>query len=213
MPKFFTRKTLKKIRDIRIPFTGELKEVFGEPSNSGIWLIYGEEKHGKTWLALLMADYLAKFRKVLYISAEEGLDGDFLQSIERARVSEHGRRLTFCEYISIEEIEEMISKKAGPKIIIVDNVTVFKDELAYGKAVELNNKYRGKVIFIFLAHEDKGEPYLATAKLLKRLAKVIIRVRGLACHIGGRVPGGVLTIDEEKARLFHGQKLEKSNQP
>jgi hypothetical protein len=64
-----------------------------------------------------------------------------------------------------------------------------------------------KKLFIFLAHEQNGNPHTAAAVLCKMLAKIIIRVEGLACHVSGRCPGGTLIIDEEKALIYHGTQI------
>lgn len=66
------------------PFQGLFKEIFGAPSTSGIWLIYGKEKNGKTWGTLLLSEYLSQYEKVLYISAEEGTDMEFQKAVQRA---------------------------------------------------------------------------------------------------------------------------------
>jgi len=59
-------------------------------------------------------------------------------------------------------------------------------------------------LFVFIAHQDRKQPDGSVAKLIKKLAKIIIRVEGLSCFISGRCPGGILQIDEEKSKLYHG---------
>jgi len=60
---------------------------------------------------------------------------------------------------------------------------------------------------IFLAHEEKREPYTATAKLCKKLAKIIVHIEGLTAFISGRCPGGTITINEQTAMLYHGSQI------
>jgi len=64
-------------------------------------------------------------------------------------------------------------------------------------------------LFIFIAHEDRGEPYTATAKMIKRLADRIVRVQGLVATVGGRTKGGQFIIDQEKAMIIHGSNIIK----
>lgn len=53
-----------------LPLEDEWLEAIGtETEDSGVWLIYGKEKNGKTTFALKLANYLSTMRKVLYISA------------------------------------------------------------------------------------------------------------------------------------------------
>ena len=63
---------------------------------------------------------------------------------------------------------------------------------------------------VLLAHMEKNEPYTATAKLAKKLAKIIIRVDGLTAFVSGRCPGGIITINEQTAQLYHGSKIKST---
>jgi hypothetical protein len=85
----------------------------------------------------------------------------------------------------------------------VDNVTVYKEELKQKKLLELKEKYPD-VLFVFLAHEERGEPYTSAAKLIRRLAKIIVYVEGLQATVSGRCVGGTYTINEDKAKLCWG---------
>jgi DNA polymerase III delta prime subunit len=210
MPKFYTLKTMKKKTEKRFPFTGTWKDVFGLPTLVGMWIIYGAEKHGKTTFALMLADYLSKFLKVLYISAEEGVDADFIAATQRANCQEHTNRLTFCDIIELDVLEEMLTKKQHPKVIFVDNTSAYYDELKGGGVRRILQKYKHKVLFVFIAHEEKNEPDGAHSKLIKKFAKRIIRVIGLAAFVSGRgiVPNQIL-INDEKAMLYHGSSIKK----
>src|SRR5690606_37484495 len=148
-------------------------------------------------------EYLSQFAKTLYISAEEGITKDFVEACARARLDAENNRLQFIDDIPVEVLEEKLTKRGAPRIVFIDNITVYQDELKYGVLRRLSLDYP-RTLFVYVAHEDKNEPDTATAKLAKRLAKVVVRVKGLACFISGRCPGGVLTINEEKALLYHG---------
>ncbi len=185
-----------------IQLDGIFAEVFGKPEDAGAWLIWGAEKNGKTWFALKLAAELSLTKRTLYISGEEGLGKDFVEACKRAKLSTDNRNLQFSEYIDYAELQNKLSKRRSPEVIFIDNVTVYKDDLAYGNLRKLLKEYPNK-LFIFLAHEDRNEPYTSTAKLIKKLAKVIVYIVGLQANISGRVPGGNIIIDEEKAQLFH----------
>lgn len=187
-------------------FDGVWLDVFGDATRNGIWIIYGAEKNGKTWYALKLADYLSSFERTLYISAEEGLDKEFVDACKRAGLDSSNKSLLFSEYKTLDEISEQLNKRQAPKICFLDNVTVYKDELAYGGFQKLWRAHPN-VLFVFVAHEERNEPYTATAKMIKRMSKIITRVQGLACFVSGRCPGGTLTIDEEKAQLYHGTEI------
>lgn len=206
MTKALTLHNLYKKKFKTIPFEGVYREVFGTPTVGGIWLIYGAEKHGKTWGALLLSEYLSNFEKVLYVSAEQGVDKEFQDSIKRAKLTPDNKRLQFLEYEPIEEVKVLLERRRAPKIVVLDNLTIYNEELR-AKGIKALIQEFPNVTFICVAHEERNKPYTATAMMASKLAKVIIRVQGLMMTVGGRVPGGLLTIDEEKAKLFHGQNI------
>jgi KaiC/GvpD/RAD55 family RecA-like ATPase len=191
-------------------FDGVFLDTIGTPETTGIWIVYGDEKNGKTWFSLKLADYMSHFGSVLYVSAEEGTELTFIEACERAGVGVENKALKFLDYTELELLDEILSKRRAPKIVFIDNVTIYSDELKNGVLRKFTGKHKDK-LFVFIAHEERKEPYTATAKLIKKLAKIIVRVQGLACFISGRCPGGVLSIDEEKAQLYHGvQKLQNN---
>ncbi len=189
---------------------GVWADVLGKPEDGGAWLIFGNDKNGKTTTAIALSKYLSQWKRVLYVSGEEGFSLSFVDTCRKVGVLSSDRKLRFLEYASIEEIELKLRnsetgrrKQNAPQVIVIDNITVYVDELKHGKVRKLLQD-NPNVLFIFLAHEDGGQPYTSTAKMVKKLAKVIIRVQGLACFVSGRCPGGRLDIDPIKSQLFHG---------
>jgi len=189
------------------PFDSLWLKAFGNPETTGVWIIWGIEKNGKTWFALMLADYLSKFKKVLYISAEEGINKDFVAACKRAKISDKNTALKFNEYLSIDELREKLKSRKCADVIFIDNATVYADEMKAADFNVLLREFPNK-LFIFLAHEEKREPYTALAKRCKKFAKIIVHVVGLEAQISGRVPGGTISIDENKAALYWGTKTE-----
>ena len=185
------------------PFIGIYSKAMGMPETNGAWLVWGAEKNGKTWFALMLAQYISQFEKVLYISAEEGTGKDFVEACKRAGIESDNTHLKFDEYLALDELEQKISKRKSAKVIVIDNCTIYADELKAAKLRQLLQKHSDK-LFIFIAHEEKKEPYTAIAKLVRKLAKIIMHVQGLTAQISGRCPGGVISIDEEKSQIYWG---------
>lgn len=186
------------------PFTGFYKEVFGEPSTNGIWLVYGKEKNGKTWGTLLLTNHISQFtNKVHYISAEEGTEKEFKEALQRAKIDGKNKKMQFVEYESIADLYKRLNKQRAPRVIVIDNATIYSDELKSAALKKLIKDFPN-TLFIILAHEERGRPYTALAQLASKLAKVIIKVQGLQLHVFGRVPGGIINIDETNAVLYHG---------
>lgn len=190
-------------------FSGIFKEVFGQPSIHGIWLIYGKDKNGKTWGTLLIVNYLSQFAKIWYISAEEGTDMEFQAAAKRANIDPNNRNIHFSEYVGIEDIKSRLSARKAPHVVVIDNLSMYKGEISSEGVKQLKLEHPD-THFIMVAHEERGQPYTAAAIMAKKLAKVIIRAQGLALMIGGRVPGGQVTIDDKKALLFHGDEIQQN---
>jgi len=194
---------------ITMPFTGIWEQAMGQPEHNGCWIIYGVDKNGKTTFSLQLANYLTTFDRVLYISAEEGISKSFRDTCQKVGISTSNRKLQVMEYIPIGELDEKLSKRKSPRVVFLDNATIYADELKGGVFRQLLARHPTK-LFVVVAHEERSEPYTAVAKIAKKLAKVIVRVRGLACMVSGRVPGGTITINEEKATLYWGMDITKS---
>lgn len=192
-------------------FNGVWQQIFGRPEKGGIWLIFGAEKNGKTTMAVLMAAMFAKWVRVDYISAEEGTGAEFQETVKRAGLDAQDRRLRFLPYISLQEMMNRLEMRQSASVVFIDNITIYRDELGGGMLRKLTALYP-KVTFVFLAHAERNEPYTATAVLCKKLAKVIVRIEGLTAFVSGRCPGGNITIDNDKAMLYHGIEPLNQNQ-
>lgn len=193
-----TRNVFEKKDGVKLKITSPaLRKVIGDAERCGAWLIYGADKQGKTQLALRIAKDLAKNDRVAYISAEEGLEYSFRANMKRAGIIA-GDKILWDEYIPFDEVIEKFKKPRTANIIIIDNLTVYEDEIPKKilkqKIEELTNK-----IIIFVAHEERGVPSNSVARMAAKWAKVTIRVRGLTGFVISRYPdgGGTIAIDRD----------------
>lgn len=192
-------------------------ETMGTPEKYGFWVVYGPEKHGKTTFNLKLAKMLSEHAKVLYISAEEGFSENFKHTMERLNIGPNTKNLLFeDEKLTISEIEgEFVYMKGGKEvsrrnpveIVIIDNMTVYTDILKKSVVDKVFEKWKKNKLFIFICHEEGKELVGAAAKQAKRLATLLFRVEGLAAHVSGRCPGGEISIDDERAALYHGNSI------
>lgn len=202
----FTPKNVLERTPKILPLKGMWREVLGEPERGKMWLIWGREKQGKTWCAMLLFRELAQNESVLYISAEEGLGKSIQDVILRANIDVSNKRCKMKDKVPFEKIREYLKKRYAPKIVIIDNVTVYQDELKKKDIDSLKDDYPD-TIFIFIAHEERGEPYTAPAKRISKLADRIIHIEGLTATVGGRLTGKKYIIDQEKAMIIHGSEI------
>lgn len=201
-----TRNVYDKKDGVKLIVTNPaLKQVIGDAERNGAWLIYGAEKHGKTQLALRIAKDLSLNDRVAYISAEEGIDGAFRVSMKRAGITA-ADKILWDEYIPFDDLIEKFKKPRSANIIVIDNLTVYEDEiprkLLKSKIEELPNK-----VIIFVAHEERGVPSIPVARMAAKWAKVIFRVKGLTGFAISRYEGGggSICIDEDKSELIWGE--------
>ena len=182
-----------------------LAKAIGQAERKGCWIIYGAEKNGKTKVALLLARDISSSEKVAYISAEEGTDKSFQDAVGYANITAD-YRIAWDEYLSIDEIIEKFKRPKTANIIFIDNLTIYQDEL---KPSELKKKLVDAIpnkLFILLAHEERKDAYPALARMAKKMAKVVIHVKGLKAFVISRFSkGGEIVIDEEKAALYWGE--------
>lgn len=178
--------------------------VMGEPEDNGFWLIYGAEKHGKTLFALKLADQLSLSKRVLYVSGEEGVGKTFVEAVQRAKLESKNKRVRIAKYTPLDELRAMIIKRNGPRVIFIDNITVYAKELQYGILLNLMREFP-KVLFVFIAHEENGQPFTSIARSCRRFSSIIVRVEGLAAKVSGRCPGGLLMVDDVKGRIYWGE--------
>ncbi|MBF2024343.1 P-loop NTPase family protein [Flavobacterium psychrophilum] len=209
MARAISTKTLFEKKYKEFEFTGVWGDVLGNPEKGKEWLIYGDEKNGKTLFALKLAEYISQFESVMYISAEEGFGKSFQQNAkERAKIDFKKSKVKWLEGEPLDEIERILDKRQSPKVVFFDNMTAYKDEFVNGRYRKLTQKYPN-ITMVFVAHEERGEPYTAAAKLCKKLARIIFRVEGMVANITGSCPGGQIIIDEQTAQLIYGSQIKK----
>ena len=182
-----------------------LGRIIGPASTTGLWLIYGKEKNGKTWFALQLAKALAKQEKVSYLSAEEGLDDGFKMACRRAGITSDDKIL-WDEYMDIDAIIEKFNRPRAASVIFIDNLTAYLDEL---KPTEVRKRLMEKLpgkLLILIAHEERKKPYPATARMAEKWASVVIQVKGLKALVVSRFSlGGEIVIDGERSELYWGK--------
>lgn len=177
----------------------------GTPSDSGIWLIWGKQKNGKTSFALMLAKYLSTLRRVLYISAEEGTDMDFVAACKRCGLNPSDN-VSFYEYLPLEEVRQVLKRRNAPEVVFFDNFTIYRDDFKRNALLDLKTDFPN-TLFIFLSHEERNEPYPSVARNAIKLAKVIVHIKGLRALVSGRGEvGGEYQIDETKAKLYWGDE-------
>jgi archaellum biogenesis ATPase FlaH len=190
-----------------MPLSGTWKDLLGRQTRSGLWLIYGPEKNGKTTFSLMLANHLSALETVLYVSAEEGVGDTLADTCHKAGISDDNKSIRLLEYTSIEDLLERFKKRKSERIVFIDNLLVYRKEITEETLLRLKQECAG-TLFIFVAHEKDNDPYPGVAEVCRRLAKVVIRVQGMVAEVRGRGgAGGTFVIDETTAMLNRGSAI------
>lgn len=213
MQRALTIRNIYNVREEYLPLKGVLAKVFGDQPPCGVWLIYGAEKNGKTTFALKLANALSEIGRVLYVSAEQGTGVGFREIAVRAGIDIGNRNIHVIGEEPLDELDERLNRRRAANIVFIDNVMMYEDEFRHGRLAAFLKNHRSKLL-IFLAHETKdGEPHNPAAKLCKKRANAIVRVRGMVAEVGGRgnAAGGSLIIDRPGAALVLGEQAVGDN--
>lgn len=158
------------------PFTGEWLASFGRPELRGAWIIYGGSGCGKTTFVMQLCKYLTTFGRVAYNSLEQGLSLSLQKAWERVGMEEAGTRIVLLQKEGLKELKERLKKKQAPGIVVIDSVHYWLG-FTMRDYVQLREAFPD-TLFIFIAHERKGEPKGTLAQNIRYDADIKIRVEG-----------------------------------
>ena len=123
-----------------------------------------------------LCKYLTRFRRVAYNSLEQGLSLSLQKAWERVGMEEVGTRIILLDKESLKDLTARLRKKQSPGIIVIDSVHYWLG-FKMSDYMKLRQQFPDK-LFIFIAHERKGEPKGSLAQNLRYDADVKIRVEG-----------------------------------
>ena len=185
-----------------LSFDGKWRDSIGNPELTGSWLIWGNSANGKTRFALLLAKYLASFKRVAYNSVEEGLSGSMKRAINEVGMMDVSRSFVLLDKEPIDELINRLRKKKGPDVIFIDSLQY--TGLNYAEYKKLRDEFRHK-LFVFVSHADGHEPKGQVGKSIKYDAFVKILVEGYKAFPQSRYGGGrEFVIWETGAKKYWG---------
>ena len=179
----------------------------GRPELRGAWIVYGGSGSGKTTYVMQLCKYLTNFGRVAYNSLEQGLSLSLQKAWERVGMEEAGSKIILLQKESLKDIRERLTKKNAPDIVVIDSVN-------YWIGFTMRDYTRLKddnpnTLFVFIAHEDKGQPKGNMAKNIRYDADIKIRVEGYKAFATTRYEdsdkgegGQDFTIWEQGAREY-----------
>lgn len=136
-------------------------------------LLWGAPGHGKSSLALMLANDIAKNTKVLFVSAEESLQSATLANRIK-RFKTNSKNLIFNDSNNTETIERIINTY-NPKFVVIDSVNVIKGKVE--AVLALMQKFP-EVGFIVIAQATKDHKRYSGISSLAHAVDIVINVSG-----------------------------------
>ena len=107
-----------------LPFEGVWYDSFGCPARDCKWFVYAKSGSGKTSFLIQLAQYMTNFyKKVGYVSIEEGDSESFKKAIKRSKTdgSDLGK-IYLYDRAPVDELKEEIAQRASIKFWIIDSI-------------------------------------------------------------------------------------------
>ena len=108
-----------------LPFEGVWYDSFGCPARDAKWFIYAKSGSGKTSFMIQLAAYMANFyKKVGYVSIEEGISESFKKAVKRAdnAEKENYNRIYLYDRATLDELIQEIETRKAVKFWIIDSI-------------------------------------------------------------------------------------------
>jgi hypothetical protein len=167
-----------------VNFTGAWLASFGRPELRGSWLVYGGSGSGKTTFMLMLGKYLTQFCTVAYNSLEQGLSLSLKRAWERVDMAEAGNKIILLEKEPLKDLQARLRKRRSPDVIIIDSIHYWLG-FSMNDYMQLLRDFRGK-LFVFCAHEQKGEPRGGVAQYIRYNSDIKIHVEGYKAFVLSR---------------------------
>lgn len=102
------------------PFDGSWNRIFGQPDIRFSTIIQGAAKSGKSTFCAKFAQYVSRYGRVLYISAEERINSLTLQQrLRQCNVT--SEKIRFVHVRDLDQVEKLL-QKGGYRFVIIDSV-------------------------------------------------------------------------------------------
>jgi len=174
--KIASSKDIRAMKFKQMMLPSKYKSLLGKVPENFRLLLWGAPGHGKSSLALTIANDIGKRVKTLYVSAEESLESATLSSrIKRFKAT--SRNLMFNDTNNPEIIEKIIMT-FNPKFIVIDSVNVILGKTE--AIINLMLKYPN-IGFIIIAQATKDRKRYAGLGSLAHAVDIVVNVKdGLA---------------------------------
>ena len=155
----------------------------------------------------MLCKYLSQFARVAYNSLEQGLSLSLQMAWRRVGMEEAGNRVILLSKEPLPDLRKRLKKPKSPRVVVIDSVQYLVG-FRLAEYVQLMRDFPHK-LFIWIAHEDSGQPDGKLAKQIRYDADIKIHTQGFKAQIVTRYEnaeynegGEDLTIWEEGAKAY-----------
>lgn len=147
------------------------KSLIGKVPVNFRMLLWGAPGHGKSSLALMLANDIGRTLKVLFVSAEESLKSATLTNRIK-RFKANSRNLIFNDSNDTGTIERIINTYS-PKFVVIDSVNVIKGKVE--STLQLMQKFPD-IGFIIIAQATKDHKRYSGISALAHAVDIVVNV-------------------------------------
>jgi predicted ATP-dependent serine protease len=165
-------KDMRKLKFKPISLPSKYNNLLGKLPNNFKLLLWGAPGHGKSSLALILSNDLAKKFKTIYISAEESLNSATLSSRIK-RFKANAKNLNFNDTNDPDVIEKLINEQ-DPKFIVIDSINVIAGKIE--PIINLMMKYN-TIGFIIIAQATKNHKNYSGLGTLAHAVDIVINIK------------------------------------
>lgn len=204
MARTLSGKQVIGMRFETVTLGGGWDRCLGPVETTGVWFVWGNSGNGKTSAVVSLCRELSRYGRVLYNSREEGFSLTMQSKLRRYGVGELGARFQVAS-LTLDELEEKISKPRSPKFVVVDSFQFMG--FTYRRFREFCERHPRKLlIFVSRASGRQPEGRAACSAMYDACCK--IWVEGYKAFSKGRFmgPDGSVTIWKEGAWRYWGER-------
>lgn len=147
------------------------KSLIGKVPVNFRMLLWGAPGHGKSSLALMLANDIGRTLKVLFVSAEESLQSATLTNRIK-RFKANSRNLIFNDSNDVGTVERIINTYS-PKFVVIDSVNVIKGKV--DSTLQLMQKFPD-IGFIIIAQATKDHKRYSGISALAHAVDIVVNV-------------------------------------
>lgn len=187
LPRAYSMRDLNNIVYQVFRFSGDWRELFGEPEIGATWFICGNSGNGKSTACAKLAFMLSAFAKVLYLALEEKKGKSIRMKLREVGICDESKNFRLLPRSTYDQLIQRLLRRNSEDIIFIDSLQYWG--ITYKQYQNLTENFPNKT-FIFVSHAKGKDPKGGVADSIHYDAAVKIWVEGGVMEVKHRFEGG-----------------------